>query len=106
MNISYFVAKGMNKLGLSLKEVEEMPFVKLRTLLETVDAISGEHYYEMCKVVANPSLLKSKDGIKNYTKLFDEYKERISKGSVYEEAAKVDKNMLEIFKNQLKGVIQ
>ena len=95
MNIAYFIAKGMNKLGLSLNEVETMPFIKLRKLLEAIGAIEAEGYLEDLRIAANPKMLDTKNGLKSYPKIFKEYRKIAQEGSIKEIIIEADLSMLD-----------
>lgn len=75
-NLSYLLSKGM-KAGLTLREAETMPYRKLFAFVNGYKALHSEEMLDLLYVVANPSLLKTKNGQKEYPKLFKVFEKNI-----------------------------
>ncbi len=81
-------------MGLSLSEIETMPYRKLLALINGYKAVHSVEMLDLLHVVANPSLLKSKNGQKEYPKLFKLFEKNIKNHGVKTITLKADLSAL------------
>ena len=70
------------KAGLSLKEVETMPYRKLLALIKGSKAVYSEEMVDLLHIVANPSLLEGKKSRTNYPRLFKTFENIVKENGI------------------------
>lgn len=82
INIFYLIGQVCKTYNMSLKEVEELEYIKFLSLKNAVEALESDYFLKLSEIIDNNIYLKSKNTSDNYSKTLEKYKKRFEENGI------------------------